>query len=59
MWLKIFGAVAVLVGIILIFEGENLLKKFFDKTDEDNYARVGIKALGVMLALLRRIANSN
>ena len=44
MWLKIFGAVVVLVGVVFIFEGENIIKKHFSDMEDNKSAIIGIKA---------------
>lgn len=52
MWIKVFGAVVVLVGIILIFDGERIIKNHFAKMGDEEKAIFGIKALGTIVALL-------
>ena len=35
MWIKVFGAVVVLVGILLIFDGERIIKNHFAKMGDE------------------------
>ena len=52
MWIKIFGAVVVLVGLLLIFDGERIIKEHFSKMGNENNSIFGIKALGTLVAIL-------
>ena len=52
MWLKLFGSAVVLVGIILIFDGERLVKKHFASMKEQDNAIVGIKAVGTLAVIV-------
>ena len=51
MWLKLFGSVVVLVGVILIYDGRRIVKKYFDY-GEENTATTGIKILGFIITLV-------
>ncbi len=52
MWLKLFGSAVVLVGIILIFDGERLVKKHFASMKEQDNAIMGIKCLGTVAVIV-------
>lgn len=51
MWLKFFGSVIVLVGVIWIFDGRRVVKKYLN-FGEENLATQGIKILGFILAVV-------
>ena len=52
MWIKIFGAVVVLVGMLLIFDGERIIKEHFSKMGDEKKSIFGIKALGTIVAIM-------
>ena len=52
MWIKIFGAVVVLVGILLIYDGERIIKEHFSKMGEEKTAIFGIKTLGTIISVM-------
>ena len=52
MWLKLFGSAVVLVGIILIFDGERLIKKYFKDMKENDNAIMGMKFLGILAVII-------
>ena len=51
-WLKIFGAVVVLVGTIFVYEGRNIIQKHFKNFGDENFAVFGIKAFGSIIAII-------
>ena len=51
LWLKIFGAVVVLVGSLFVYEGRNIIQKHFKKYGDENFAVLGIKAFGTIVAI--------
>ena len=51
MWLKIIGAVIVLVGCILIFDSRRIVRKSFSFGDENMTTR-GVKIFGTLMALI-------
>lgn len=50
MWIKIIGSVLAFIGVIFIYEGRRLIKKYFNY-GEENIATLGMKLLGALLAL--------
>ena len=52
MWLKIFGAVVVLVGIIFVFDGERIVKENYKDMKDNKDAIKGIKILGTFLSII-------
>ncbi len=48
MWLKLFGSAVVLVGTLLVFDGERLIKKYFANMKEQDNAIVGMKFIGAI-----------
>lgn len=50
MWIKIIGSVLTFIGVIFIYEGRRLIKKYFNY-GEENVATLGMKLLGALLAL--------
>ncbi len=51
MWLKIFGGVIVLVGLLIIFDSRRLVRKNFN-FGEENTAVLGLKILGFLMLLI-------
>ena len=51
MWLKVFGAVIVLVGLILVFDARRIIKKNFPTANE-NEAVLGAKIFGVLIVVV-------
>ncbi len=54
MVIKLIGAILVLVGIILIYDARIITKRFFGFGDQ-NDATQGLKILGFLIAIVRRI----
>ena len=52
MWLKIFGAVVVLVGILFVYEARNIIQKHFKNLGDENVAVFGAKAFGTIIAIV-------
>ena len=48
MWLKFFGSVIVLVGLIFVFDARRITRKNFSSADE-NKITLGIKIFGALL----------
>ena len=51
MWLKFFGSVVVLVGVIFIFDGRRVVKKYFNFGEENN-TTLGIKIFGFLMTVV-------
>ena len=51
MWLKLFGSVIALVGVVCIFEGRQIVKKYFN-FGEENLATAGMKLLGFLVTVV-------
>lgn len=51
MWLELFGSILALIGVILIFDGRRVVKKYFN-FGEENLATQGIKIFGFVLSLI-------
>lgn len=51
MWLKIFGSVIALVGVIFIFDARRIVKNNFPTANE-NETVLGTKILGVISAFI-------
>ena len=51
LFLKVLGAILVLIGIILIYDARPITKKFFGFGDQ-NEATLGMKILGFVLVIL-------
>lgn len=49
--LKIFGAVLVLIGIILIYDARPITKKFFGFGDQ-NEGALGLKLFGALFSIV-------
>ncbi len=55
MWLRIFGAVAVLVGVLFVFDGERIVKVHYEDMKDNKDAINGIKILGIILSVVGAI----
>lgn len=51
MWLKLIGSIIALVGVVLIFDGRRVVKKYFNY-GEENLATLGMKSFGFILAVV-------
>ena len=51
MWLKLIGSILALVGMVLVFDGRRVVKKYFD-FGEENLATSGMKSLGFIIAVI-------
>ncbi len=51
---KLIGTILVLLGIILIYDARIITKRFFGFGDQ-NDATQGLKILGFLIAIVRRI----
>lgn len=51
LFLKVLGAILVLIGIILIYDARPITKKFFGFGDQ-NEASQGLKILGFIIAII-------
>lgn len=51
MWLKIFGALIMLSGLCILFDGRRIVKKYFD-FGEENVATKGMKILGFVVSVI-------
>ena len=51
MWVKLFGSILVLIGVIWIFEGRRVVRKHLN-FGEENLATQGIKIVGFLLAVV-------
>lgn len=54
MWLKLIGSIIALVGVVLIFDGRRVAKKYFDY-GEENIATTGVKSFGFLIAIVGAI----
>lgn len=51
MWLELIGSIIVLVGVLFIFDGRRVVKKYLN-FGEENLAVRGIKMFGFFLAVI-------
>ena len=51
MWLELVGSIIALVGVIFIFDGRRVVKKYLN-FGEENLAVQGIKIFGLLLAIV-------
>lgn len=51
MWIQLIGSVIALVGVILVFDGRRVAKKYFDY-GEENIATTSVKSLGFIIAVI-------
>jgi len=49
--LKLLGSVIALVGVILVFDGRRVVRKYFND-GEENLATAGMKGLGFLIAVV-------
>ena len=52
MWLQLIGSIIALVGVVLIFDGRRVVKKYFNY-GEENIATEGIKSFGFIITIIR------
>ena len=50
-WIQLVGSVLMLIGVVLVFEGRRVVRKYFD-FGEENLATQGIKIFGFILATI-------
>ena len=51
MWLKLIGSMIALVGVVLIFDGRRVVRKYFNY-GEENLATAGMKGLGFIIVIV-------
>ena len=51
MWLELVGSIIALVGVIFIFDGRRVVKKYLN-FGEENLAVQGIKIFGLLLGIV-------
>ena len=51
MWIALIGSIIALVGVIFIFDGRRVVKKYLN-FGEENLAVQGIKMFGFLLAVI-------
>ncbi len=51
MWIDLIGSIIALVGVVLIFDGRRVVKKYLN-FGEENLAVQGIKTFGFLLVLV-------
>lgn len=51
MWLKLVGSIIALVGVILVYDGRRVVKKYFN-FGEENLATAGIKSFGFIITII-------
>ena len=51
MWIQLIGSIIALAGVILVFDGRRVAKKYFDY-GEENIATTSVKGLGFIIAIV-------